>query len=254
MWQTILDLVAQQQLSTLLLVVLAAFGTALFHAVSGFAGGLILSVCLAPILGVKAVIPVVSVAMVISNTNRLWLFREAVDWRIYRAVMITALPGIIIGALIYVYLPVEIIAVMLGVFLIISIPLRRYLKKHDFKVSLNGLTVVGGFFGLMAGTVIGAGLLLGPFLLGAGVIGEGLVGMVAAIGLTLNAIKIVIFGGAAVLNLQLLIAGILVGICTIPGAYAGRWIIRHTALRFHTLLVEILIFLGGCYFIYQGVA
>ena len=109
-----LDLFAQQQLSTLLLVVLAAFGTALFHAISGFAGGLILSVCLAPILGVKAVIPVVSVAMVISNSNRLWLFREAVDWRVYRAVMITALPGIIIGALIYVYLPVEIIAVLLG--------------------------------------------------------------------------------------------------------------------------------------------
>ena len=181
MWQSILEILAEQQLWTLGLVILAAFSTAIFHAVSGFAGGLLLSVFLAPILGVKAVIPVVSVALIISNFSRAWLFRQAIDWRVYRAVMITALPGIIIGAYIYVYLPVAVIAIMLGVFLILSIPLRRYLKQSDFKVGLRSLTMVGGGFGLMAGTVIGAGLLLGPFLLGAGIVGEGLVGMIATI-------------------------------------------------------------------------
>lgn len=253
MLQSILDILAEQSLTTLGLVILAAFGTAMFHAVSGFAGGLLLSVCLAPILGVKAVIPVVSVALIISNSSRLWLFRHAVNWRVYRAVMITALPAIIIGAYIYVYLPVSIIAIMLGVFLILSIPLRRYLKKHDFKVGLRGLTMVGGVFGLMAGTAIGAGLLLGPFLLGAGVVGEGLVGMIAAIGLTVNMTKILVFGSTALLDFKLFLSGVMVGIWTVPGAYTGRWIVRRTSIRLHTILVEMLIFFGGCYFIYQGI-
>ena len=61
---------------TLILVALAAFGSALFHSVSGFAGALLLSTALAPILGIKAVVPVVTVAMVISNINRIWLFRH----------------------------------------------------------------------------------------------------------------------------------------------------------------------------------
>ena len=238
---------------TLALVALAAFGTALFHSVSGFAGALLLSVCLAPLLGVKAVVPVVAVAMIISNSNRLFLFRQAIDWAVYRAIMITALPGIILGAVIYIYLPVAAIAIILGVFLILSIPLRRTLKKRNFKVGLRGLSIVGSGYGLISGTVFGAGMILGPFLLGAGVVGEGLVGMIAALGLTLNLTKSLVFGIGDLLDPTMLTAGILIGLCTIPGGYAGRWIVRRSALHVHTILVESLLVLGGCYFIYQGV-
>ena len=237
---------------TLFLVVLAAFGTALFHAVSGFAGGLLLSVCLAPLLGIKAVVPVVAVAMVISNSSRLWLFRHTIDWAVYRAIMLTALPGIVLGACLYMYLPVAAIAIILGAFLILSVPLRRFLKGRNFKVSLRGLSVVGSGYGLVSGTVVGAGLLLGPFLLGAGVVGEGLVGIIAALGLTLNTTKTLVFGFGELLDGQLLLAGMLIGVFTIPGAYTGRWLVRRTSTRLHTLLVELLLIFGGSYFLYQG--
>lgn len=251
--QTSASLLGQFSVLTLGLIALSAFATALFHSVGGFAGALLLSVCLAPLLGVQAVVPVVAVAMVISNVNRLWLFRRSINWAVYRAVMVTGLPGIVLGAVIYLYLPVRAIAIVLGIFLVLSIPLRRALKKRNFKVGLRGLSVVGIGYGVMSGTVFGAGMILGPFLLGAGVIGEGLVGLVAALGLTLNVTKSVVFGAGQLLDPSLLTAGLVIGIFTIPGGIAGRYIVQHTDIRIHTVFIETLLLCGGCYFIYQGV-
>ena len=166
--------------------------------------------------------------------------------------MMTAIPTIIGGAMLYVYLPVTAIAAILGCFLIISVPLRRVLKKRNFVVGLRGLSVVGSGYGIAAGTVIGAGLLLAPFLLGAGLAGEGLVGIVAALGFTVNVIKTLVFGGSELLNLELAVAGVLIGLCTIPGAYTGRWVVQHTPIRVHTILVEVMILCGAGYFLYQA--
>ena len=238
---------------TLTLVAIAAFATAVFHSVAGFAGALILSVCLAPLIGVKAVVPVVSLAMVISNINRILLFRQSINWAVYRAIMITGLPGIIMGAVIYLYLPVKAIAIVMGCFLIFSIPLRRILKKRNYKVGYRGLSAVGSVYGLIAGTVFGAGMILGPFLLGAGVVGQALVGTVAAMGLTLNFTKSVVFGAGDLLNRELISLSVVVGLCTIPGGMLGKWIVKRSDVEVHTLVVETLMLAGGCYFIYQGI-
>ncbi|HSM20190.1 MAG TPA: hypothetical protein VK844_07475, partial [Hyphomicrobiales bacterium] len=66
----------------LLLVAVIAFATAVFHSVGGFAGALILTITLAPILGVKETIPIVATAMVVSNTTRVWAFRKWINWRV----------------------------------------------------------------------------------------------------------------------------------------------------------------------------
>lgn len=237
---------------TLTLTAIAAFASALFHSVSGFAGALILSVALAPILGIKAVVPVVSVAMIISNSNRLWLFREHIPWPAYRAIVITALPGIFAGAYLYLHLSTRAIALILGLFLFISIPLRRVLKGREIKVGMGGLSAAGTVYGLVSGTVFGAGILLAPFYLGAGIVGEALVGLGAALGLTLNLVKSVVFGAGELLDYSLLVTGIAVGVFTIPGGLAGRAIVRRTSISIQALLVEILIFFGGCYFLYQA--
>lgn len=239
---------------SMLLIVLAAFGTAVFHSVGGFAGGLMLAICLAPILGVKETVPVTATAMMISNVNRVWAFRHAVDWRAFASVFVTATPFIVLSAVVYVKLPVPIVAILLGVFLLVTIPLRRYMAKHDFKVGPRGLAVVAVPYGLLSGSTFGAGMMLAPFLLGAGLFGEHLVGTVAAIGFGLNLIKTAVFGISPLLDQPLLIKGIVIGLCTIPGAYVGRWIVRNTPIRVHTLYMELFILGGACYFLWQAAA
>lgn len=247
-----LTLLGQLDTMTLVLVALAAFATALFHSVAGFAGALLLSVCLAPLIGVRAVVPVVSLAMIISNSNRILLFRNQIDWKAYRAIMITGLPGIVVGAVIYLYLPIKAIAIVMGCFLLISIPLRRVFKKRNYNVGYRGLSVVAIVYGVISGTVFGGGMILGPFLLGAGITGQGLVGIVAALGLTLNITKTLVFGAGSLLDREMISLGIVVGLCTIPGGMLGKWIVKNTDIEVHTVIVEALMFVGGCYFLYQG--
>lgn len=251
--QSGMSLLGQLDWLTLILVALAAFATALFHSVAGFAGALLLSVCLAPLIGVRAVVPVVALAMIISNCNRIMLFRNQIDWKAYRAIMITGLPGIIVGAVIYLYLPVKAIAIVMGCFLMLSIPLRRVFKKRNYNVGYRGLSAVAIVYGVISGTVFGGGMILGPFLLGAGIVGQGLVGLIAALGLTLNITKTLVFGAGSLLDRELISLGVVVGLCTIPGGLLGKWIVKNTDIEVHTIIVEALMFAGGCYFLYQGI-
>ena len=88
----------------LFLMFLVAFIASVFHSVSGFAGALIMVIALAPILGIKTVVPVVAVAAIINNVTRLWVFRRDLVTPIYFSLIVTALPGMVIGAFIFVYL------------------------------------------------------------------------------------------------------------------------------------------------------
>lgn len=252
MLTTSTSLLGQLDWLTLVLVALSAFATALFHSVAGFAGALLLSVCLAPLIGVKEVVPVVALAMIISNTNRTLLFRRQINWPAYAAIIVTAFPGIVLGAVVYLHLSVKAVALVLGSFLLITIPLRRVLKKRNYKVGLGGLSAAGVVYGLISGTVFGGGMVLGPFFLGAGIVGESLVGLVAALGLTLNITKTVVFGAGELLDARLVSLGLVVGVFTIPGGILGKLIVRNSKVTVHTLVVETLMFFGGCYFIYQG--
>jgi len=236
----------------LLLIAVIAFATAVFHSVGGFAGALILTIALAPILGVKETIPIVATAMIVSNTTRVWAFRNWINWRVVFAIFSCALPGIILGAILYIKLPVHYVALLLGTFLICVVPLRRNFAARDFKVGLNGLRAVAVPYGFVGGSVMGAGLMLAPFLLGAGVLGGELVATVAALGLGLNLTKSIVFGLSPVLDATMALKGLLIGLCTIPGAFTGRWIVTHTPLRIHTLFMEGFILAGGCYFLWRA--
>ena len=140
----------------LILALAAAFGTAVFHSVGGFAGALLLAICLAPIIGVKETVPVTATAMVISNCTRVWVFRKSVDWRAFLAIFGTATPFIILSAVIYISLPVVIVALVLGVFLVLSVPLQRTMSHLNVKVRKKGLAAAAVPYGLLSGSTFGA--------------------------------------------------------------------------------------------------
>lgn len=238
--------------AVLALIVLVAFGSALFQSVGGFAGGLLLAIGLAPILGVKETVPVTATAMIVAHSARIWVFRRAVDWRAFTCVFAAALPGIVAGALLYISLPTHVVALVLGVFLIATLPLRRQMAKRAFREGPTGLAMAGVPYGLVSGTTFGAGIMLAPFLLGAGLFGEHLVATVAALGFGLNLTKSVVFGLSPLLTPSLMLKGVLIGLCTIPVAYAGRWIVRNTPIRIHTLFLEFLILCGAGYFLWKA--
>ena len=227
------------------IVGVAAFVAGTCSGMTGFGGGLLLPPILAPILGVEHVVPVLSFAMLITNVHRLLLYRKYADLKLIGIVLITIVPAVVLGTSIYLGLPADMIAIVLGSFLLLSIPVGRFFARRRVRLGPVGLSVAGGCFGIISGTTPGAGMLMVPVLLGAGLVGEGFLATDASISIAVNLTKAVIFNQLGGLPLCLLGISLVIGAFTVPGNYAARWILRRTSVRLHTRLLEVIVLIGG---------
>jgi uncharacterized membrane protein YfcA len=227
------------------LIALAAFVAGTCSGMTGFGGGLLLPPVLAPIIGVQHVVPVLSFAMLITNGHRLWLYRKHADLKLIGAVLVTVVPGVVIGTTIYLGLPPDIISIVLGGFLLASIPAGRILARRQLRLGPLGLAVAGGGFGIISGTTPGAGMLMVPVLLGAGLVGQAFLATDAAISIAVNLTKAVIFNNLGSLPPALLAVGLVIGLGTVPGNYAARWILGRTSVRLHAHVLEGIVLVGG---------
>jgi len=116
----------------------------------------------------------------------------------------------------------------------------------------SSLAIIAVPYGFLSGASFGVGMILGPFLLGAGIAGEALVATVAVNGILLNLIKTLAFGLSPLLTIELMLIGIGLGICTIPGHHLGRYVLRQTPVRIHTLFLEGIMLFGAVYFLSKG--
>jgi uncharacterized membrane protein YfcA len=228
-----------------LAIALAAFIAGTCSGMTGFGGGLLLPPVLAPVLGVQHVVPVLSIAMLMTNTHRLWLYREHANLKLVGAIVITMVPAIVLGTSIYMALPADKISILLGSFLLLSIPVGRFLAGRQMKLGPAGLSIAGGAYGVITGTTPGGGMLMIPVLLGTGLIGEAFLATDASISIAANLTKAVVFNQLGGLPLDLLAIGVVIGACTVPGNYLARWFLRRTSVRLHTRLLEGLVAVGG---------
>lgn len=229
----------------LLVIAVSAFAAGTCSGMTGFGGGLLLPPILAPIIGVQHVVPVLSFSMLMTNAHRLWLYRKHADLKLTGALLATLVPAVVIGATIYLALPAQVISIVLGCFLLLSIPIGRLLARRKLRLGTMGVSIAGGAFGIISGTTPGAGMLMVPVLLGAGLVGEAFLATDASISIAVNLTKAVMFNRLGGLPLDLLTIGLVIGLCTVPGNYAARWILRRTSLRLHARLLEIIVLIGG---------
>ncbi|MCZ6608968.1 MAG: sulfite exporter TauE/SafE family protein [Alphaproteobacteria bacterium] len=238
-------------IATFALIAAVAVLGAIISGMSGFGGGIIIAAFLAPIIGVRALVPVVGLIMLLNNASRVWFYRKALDFRTAKLVVACAAPTAVLGAILYVELNVTVITALLGSVMIGSVPLRRRLANRGIRVTKPGLAVFGGVFGFLNATMVGTGLLVVPVLMGAGLLSQALLATDAAIAIGVNIVKVVVFGSYGILTLELALAAVVVGLCTIPGSWIAAWIVRRTEVRIHTLLMEGLIVLGGLSFFWR---
>jgi uncharacterized protein len=246
-------LLAEIGAARLALLAGVAFVAATVSGMSGVGGGLLMAIFIAPIVGVKAVVPTVGVATLIAHVIRVWVYREHIVWRPALMMLAGAIPATIASARLYVALPADVIAVILGIFLLASIPLRRLMARRELRLRSRSLGVIGATYGFLAGTTIGGGILVIPALLGAGLAGMALLATDAVIGLSVLTVKAVVFGGFDVLTPRLFLIGCLLGLCMIPGTYLARWLILRTPLHLHVVAMEIIVVLGACSFLWRAI-
>jgi len=231
--------------TTLALVAVAGMGAAIVSGVGGFGTGVILAALLAPLIGIKAVIPVLAVAGVVINAGRFWFYRANLERRSLALVLAVSLPFLVLGTWIYSILDVRILGTVLGLVVIASIPLRRVLLRKKITLDAKGLAIGSGVFGLATGVATGTGVIMVTLLLGTGMSGTAVLATDALISIVLDLCKAALFHRFALLDSQSVSTGIVIGAATIPGSAVAAWLVTRMHAHLHVLFMEALILIGG---------
>ena len=243
---------ADAQLLQWLLVGVVAFAASVLGGLAGYGTGLVLPVVLAPVVGVANVVPVMALAMILNNGSRVAAFRHDIGWPHVRRVLLVGLPACLLGAYGYTLLETRWVALLIGAFLLASIPLRRALKRAQIQLGARAEIGAGGVFGFINGGLTGAGVILISLLMSAGVQGAALITTDATISAIMGVFKVALFGSLARLDASLAVAGLLIGLCTMPGAFVARRLLNLIPARIHTAVMEAVVVFGGCGFLWRA--
>ena len=217
--------------------------------VVGFGAGIIMLPLIAWTLGARASVPVLTVAMLFGNAGRVWFSREEVQPRVVAYFLIGAVPATIAGATLYTHLEVEWISRILGTFMLLSVPLRRWLSRRGVWVRLRHFPLIGAGFGFLSALVSSVGPVMSPFFLGYGLRRGAYIGTDALCTVGMYVVRIIVFGRFALLTPPTLTAGILIGVVMVSGAWMGRHLLDRISERVFLLLIEAILVVCGLQFL-----
>jgi uncharacterized membrane protein YfcA len=96
-------------------------------------------------------------------------------------------------------------------------------------------------------------VILISLLMAGGVQGAALIATDATISVALGIAKVAVFGGFNRLDASLALAGLLVGLCTAPGAFVARRLLTRIPQRIHTGVMETVVVVGALGFLWRAV-
>ena len=226
---------------------LVAFGSGFASGLSGFGAGLMMSAFLVPVLGAKAAVALLAVALIVTNAGRLWAFRGAIRVKPALLVLAGGLSSVGPAAWLLARITDNMAELIVGLVLVASVPLRRALAGRAMKVGTSGLVGGGLVVGVTSGLSSGGGVLILPLLMGAGLSSAALVGTDAVISLTLHVARALSYGRFDLLNVEQAALGLVLGVATVPGSYVAAWLVQLTPVSVHALLLEALVLSVGLF-------
>jgi len=237
----------------LALIIAVSFGSAIIGGMGGFGTGIILTATLTPILGIKAVVPVLAFAGIIINAGRFWFYRRDFDARIVRRILPPALICLLAGTLVYQQLDAGPLAIAIGIVVLLAVPARRFLQARSLHIGATGLVIGGGLFGFLNGIASGMGVVLISLLLGAGLTGTAVLATDALVTIAVDVSRALLFGRFDLLSMHGVVLGGLIGLASLPGSWVASRLVRRLGARMHIVIIEVLIIMGGVSILYHGI-
>jgi len=172
--------------------------------VAGYGTGALMPLVLVPIVGAEPVVPILSLSALLTNASRVAAYRRFVDARRATIVLASAAPTCALGAWAYARLSGAGALVVIGSMLILSVPLRRLLRRRGLAISYRGLALAAFGWGPLAGGTVGAGIILLSLLMAAGVEGAAVIATDAVVSIGIGVIKLATFGVAGAVTAKVI--------------------------------------------------
>jgi uncharacterized membrane protein YfcA len=136
-------------------------------------------------------------------------------------------------------------ALVIGSMLILSVPLRRLLRRHDVRIGDTGLGIGSVGYGVVVGGTAGSGVILLSLLMAAGLEGAAVIATDAIISVVTSLIKISVFGLAGVVTAQVLAFALLIGAIALPGTFLAKAFVERMPVHIHTAILDAAVITGG---------
>ncbi len=249
---TILSGFADISLLQLVLVAAVALFAAVIGGLAGYGTGALMPLVLVPLIGAEPVVPIIAISALFTNFSRAAAYLRHVDRRRALIVISAAALTTALGAYGYTRLTSAGAALVIGTMLILSVPLRRSLRRRDVRIGDAGLGVGAVGYGVVVGGTSGSGVILLSLLMAAGLEGAAVIATDAVISLATSVIKISVFGLAGVVTAQVLAFALLIGIVALPGAYLARTFVERMPVHIHTAILDVAVITGGVVMIFSA--
>lgn len=220
-----------------IVMVAAAFATAMLSAVAGFGGGVLLLPVFVAVLGTRDAVAVLTVAQLASNGSRVWFNRAEVDRRLVGIFTVGAVPAAAAGALLFATAPLPALTRVIGVFLLVMVAWRRW-RPHSARLDDKTFAAVGAASGFGSALVGSVGPMVAPFFLARGLVRGAYIGTEAAAAVVMHLTKLVVFGAAAVLTATSAVIGLALAPASAAGAWVGKKIVDRLPAHVFVLVVE----------------
>jgi uncharacterized membrane protein YfcA len=207
------------------------------------------SIMLMPVLvydyGPKEAVPIMAIAAVMANLSRILAWWREVDWRACAAYSVSGIPAAALGARTLLVLPSHAVDITIGAFLIVMVPVRHWLARHQLKANLWHLAIGGAVIGFLTGIVVSTGPLSVPLFLFYGLSRGAFLATEAASSLGLYVSKSVTFQRFGALTPDVLLKGLIAGASLMAGAFiAKRYVLKLEPDTFRLVMDGIMICAG----------
>jgi uncharacterized membrane protein YfcA len=236
---------ADISLLQLLLVASVALFASVIGGLAGYGTGALMPLVLVPMVGAGPVVPIIAISAIFTNLSRTVAYFRYADRR--RALIVVAAAALTtaLGAYGYTRLTNAGAALLIGSVLILSVPLRRLLRRRAVRIGDVGLGAGAVGYGVVVGGTSGSGVILLSLLMAAGLEGASVIATDAVISVATSLIKISVFGLAGAVTAQVLALALLIGGIALPGAFLAKTFVERMPVHIHTAILDAAVITGG---------
>jgi uncharacterized membrane protein YfcA len=213
--------------------------------VAGYGTGALTPLVLVPMLGPEPVVPIVAISALLTNTWRSLAFFRHIDRRRAGIVILAAVPTCVLSAYGYTFLTGAGAMLVIGSMLMLTVPLRRALKRHAVMLDGKGLAIGSVGYGGAVGGTVGAGVILLSLLMASGLEGAAVIATDAMISIVISVVRLSVFGVSGLVDARVICFALLIGFVALPGSFLAKLFVERMPVRVHTAILDVVVLIGG---------
>jgi hypothetical protein len=227
------------------LVLLVGMAAGTLSGIIGTGSSMMLMPLLVILFGPQHAVPIMAIGAIMGNLGKVLAWRHEIHWRACGAYITTAAPGAVLGVHTLLALPAHWVEVFLGVFFLSMIPVRRWLAKRSYTITLWHLALAGGIIGFLTGIVVSTGPITVPLFTAFGLERGAFLATEAVSSLAVYGVKVATFDSLGALPWSLVLQGLITGSALMFGSFFSRSIVIRMKPATFKLLVDGLMFSSG---------